>query len=186
MTSSYQSTAFQSSAGPVDTFVRQSTVPLIEDDGFTQLTKALSAVNPLLDMKMQDVIEEDVADFSIELAQKGFKKIVDEHKEKYGDKATRQLIGGSIFTQEVFDKTQAQNVATTLKPELLNLYQNKTYAFTMPDGQEVELPISHFSLDTPQYQEFLQDAANLTTQKTEGLRSKYIARYLFPYQQPYH
>tara|TARA_R100001224_G_scaffold100192_1_gene71242 strand:- start:376 stop:2814 length:2439 start_codon:yes stop_codon:yes gene_type:complete len=183
MTSSYQSTAFQSSARPVDTFVRQSTVPLIKDDAFSQLTKALSAVNPLLDMKMQDVIEEDVADFSVELAQKGFKQIVDEHKKKYGDKATRQLIGGSVFTQEVFDKTQAQNVATTLKPELLNLYQNKTYAFTQPDGQEVELPISHFSIDTPQYQEFLQDAANLTTQKTEGLKSKYIARYLFPYQQ---
>ena len=183
MTSSYQSTSFQSSARPVDTFVRQSTVPLIEEDGFSQLTKALSAVNPLLDMKLQDVIEEDVDDFSIEIAQKGFKQIVDEHKKKYGDRATRQLIGGSVFTQEVFDKTQAQNVATTLKPELLNLYQNKTYAFTQPDGQEVELPISHFSLDTPQYQEFLQDAANLTTQKTEGLRSKYIAKYLFPYQQ---
>jgi hypothetical protein len=183
MTSSYQSTSFQSSARPVDTFVRQSTVPLIEEDGFSQLTKALSAVNPLLDMKLQDVIEEDVDDFSIEIAQKGFKQIIDEHKKKYGDKATRQLIGGSVFTQEVFDKTKAQNVATTLKPELLNLYQNKTYAFTQPDGQEVELPISHFSLDTPQYQEFLQDAANLTTQKTEGLRSKYIARYLFPYQQ---
>ena len=183
MTSSYQSTSFQPSAGPVDTFVRQSTVPLIEEDGFSQLTKALSAVNPLLEMKLQDVIEEDVDDFSIEIAQKGFKQIIDEHNKKYGDKATRQLIGGSVFTQEVFDKTQAQNVATTLKPELLNLYQNKTYAFTQPDGQEVELPISHFSLDTPQYQEFLQDAANLTTQKTEGLRSKYIAKYLFPYQQ---
>ena len=183
MTSSYQSTSFQPSAGPVDTFVRQSTVPLIEEDGFSQLTKALSAVNPLLDMKLQDVIEEDVDDFSIEIAQKGFKQIIDEHNKKYGDKATRQLIGGSVFTQEVFDKTQAQNVATTLKPELLNLYQNKTYAFTQPDGQEVELPISHFSFDTPQYQEFLQDAANLTTQKTEGLRSKYIAKYLFPYQQ---
>jgi hypothetical protein len=183
MTSSYQSTSFQPSAGPVDTFVRQSTVPLIEEDGFSQLTKALSAVNPLLEMKLQDVIEEDVDDFSIEIAQKGFKQIIDEHNKKYGDKATRQLIGGSVFTQEVFDKTQAQNVATTLKPELLNLYQNKTYAFTQPDGQEVELPISHFSFDTPQYQEFLQDAANLTTQKTEGLRSKYIAKYLFPYQQ---
>ena len=183
MTSSYQAPTFQSSARPVDTFVRQSTVPLIKDDGFTQLTKALSAVNPLLDMKLQDVIEEDVADFSVELAQKGFKQVVDEHKKKYGDKATKQLIGGSIFTQEVFDKTQAQNVATTLKPELLNLYQNKTYMLTKPDGQEVELPISHFSLDTPQYQEFLQDAANLTAQKTEGLKSKYIARYLFPYQQ---
>jgi hypothetical protein len=183
MTSSYQAPTFQSSASPVDTFVRQSTVPLIKDDGFTQLTKALSAVNPLLDMKLQDVIEEDVADFSVELAQKGFKQVVDEHKKKYGDKATKQLIGGSIFTQEVFDKTQAQNVATTLKPELLNLYQNKTYMLTKPDGQEVELPISHFSLDTPQYQEFLQDAANLTAQKTEGLKSKYIARYLFPYQQ---
>ena len=183
MTSSYQAPTFQSSAGPVDTFVKQSSVPLIKDDGFTQLTKALSAVNPLLDMKLQDVIEEDVADFSVELAQKGFKQVVDEHKKKYGDKATKQLIGGSIFTQEVFDKTQAQNVATTLKPELLNLYQNKTYMLTKPDGQEVELPISHFSLDTPQYQEFLQDAANLTAQKTEGLKNKYIARYLFPYQQ---
>ena len=47
MTSSYQSTSFQSSARPVDTFVRQSTVPLIEEDGFSQLTKALSAENPL-------------------------------------------------------------------------------------------------------------------------------------------
>jgi len=82
MTSSYQSTSFQSSARPVDTFVRQSTVPLIEEDGFSQLTKALSAVNPLLDMKLQDVIEEDVDDFSIEIAQKGFKQIVDEHKKK--------------------------------------------------------------------------------------------------------
>ena len=60
MTSSFQSTSFQSSARPVDTFVRQSTVPLIEEDGFSQLTKALSAVNPVLDMFMKRTIEEAV------------------------------------------------------------------------------------------------------------------------------
>ena len=59
MTSSYQSTSFQSSARPVDTFVRQSTVPLIEEDGFSQLTKALSIVNPVLDMYMDKSIEEE-------------------------------------------------------------------------------------------------------------------------------
>ena len=62
MTSIYQSTAFQSSARPVDTFVRQSTVPLIKDDGFTQLTKALSAVNPVLDFYMKKTIEDEQAE----------------------------------------------------------------------------------------------------------------------------
>ena len=50
MTSSYQDSSFESSARPVDTFVRQSTVPLVKDDGFSQLAKALAAVNPILDM----------------------------------------------------------------------------------------------------------------------------------------
>lgn len=75
MTSSYQSTAFQSSAGPVDTFVRQSTVPLIKDDGFTQLTKALSAVNPVLDFYMKKTIEDEQAegmDIAMEESIKGF------------------------------------------------------------------------------------------------------------------
>ena len=59
MTSSYQDSSFQSSARPVDTFVRQSTVPLVKDDGFSQLAKALAAVNPILDMYTDKAIEKE-------------------------------------------------------------------------------------------------------------------------------
>ena len=102
MTSSYQAPTFQSSASPVDTFVRQSTVPLIKDDGFTQLTKALSAVNPVLDIFAKRAIEKE--------EEKGLKLAIDtvfnsgqvseeanQLRKKDGDEAARQLVGGSIF-----------------------------------------------------------------------------------------
>ena len=85
MTSSFQSTSFQSSARPVDTFVRQSTVPLIEEDGFSQLTKALSAVNPVLDMFMKRTIEEEQAegmDLAMEESINGFKDIAKDVSKK--------------------------------------------------------------------------------------------------------
>ena len=109
MTSSYQSTAFQSSARPVDTFVRQSTVPLIEDDGFTQLTKALSTVNPVLDFYMKKTIEDEQAegmDIAIEQSFEDFKETSKEIGKTKGQNAASQLIGGSIFADRAYQKTK--------------------------------------------------------------------------------
>ena len=110
MTSSYQDSSFVSSARPVDTFVRQSTVPLNEDDGFSQLAKALSAVNPILDMYTEKAIEKE--------KEKGLKQAVDRVllsgevgkeatniRKQDGDEAAKQFVGGSIFADRAYTKS---------------------------------------------------------------------------------
>jgi len=185
MTSSYQSTAFQSSASPVDTFVRPPSVQ--PKTGAEELYTALATINPglqrFIGTKIEDAIQDERADITMEIAKKGFKQIVKEHREKYGDNAANQLIGGSIFTQDEFDKRQAQNVGLNLKTDFVNLYNNKTFTFTDRNQNEVTKPITHFGIDTPQYQEFIQDVSSLTAEKTQGLSNKYLAKEFYPYQQ---
>ena len=118
MTSSFQSTSFQSSARPVDTFVRQSTVPLIEEDGFSQLTKALSAVNPVLDMFMKRTIEEEQAegmDLAIQedLNNGEFSKVVTNIRKKKGEDAANQVFS-SIFAKKAYGKQKAINAGAKI------------------------------------------------------------------------
>jgi len=185
MASSFQSTAFQGSARPVDTFVAPPSVQ--PKTGAEELASVLATINPNLQAfigrKIESEIKDQRADMTMEIAKKGFKQIVKEHRNKFGDDATNQLIGGSVFTNDEFRKRQAQNVGLNLKPDLLNLYNNKNFTFTDRNGNEVTKPLSHFGIDTPQYQEFLQDAASLTAQKTQGLSNKHLAKFYYPYQQ---
>ena len=185
MTSSFQSTAFQSSARPVDIFVAEPSV--LPKTGAEELYSALATINPALQKfigtRIESAIEDERADMTMEIAKKGFKQITKEHRERYGEEATNQLIGGSVFTQDEFDKRQAQNVGLNLKTDLATLYSNKTFNFTDRNGNEVTKPINHFAIDSPQYQEFIQDAASLTAEKTQGLSNKHLAKEFYPYQQ---
>ena len=185
MTSSYQSTAFQSSAKPVDIFVAEPSV--LPKTGAEELYSALSTINPALQKfigtRIESAITDERADMTMEIAKKGFKQITKEHRNKYGEEATNQLIGGSVFTQDEFDKRQAQNVGLNLKTDLATLYSNKTFNFTDRNGNEVTKPINHFAIDSPEYQEFIQDAASLTAEKTQGLSNKHLAKQFYPYQQ---
>ena len=157
MTSSYQSTSFQSSARPVDTFVRQSTVPLIEEDGFSQLTKALSAVNPLLDMYMKRSIEEE--------QEKGFKLAIDkvfdsgqvgkeanEIRKKDGDDAARGLVGGSIFADRVYSKAISSLYSSQLNADMQQAYQDAMIDTFDRNGNPTQRSIKEF---TPSDEEFI-------------------------------
>ena len=141
MSSSYQSTAFQSSARPVDTFVRQSTVPLIKDDGFTQLTKALSAVNPVLDFYMKKTIE-DEQEKGINIAiQEGlnsgeFGKTVTDIRKKKGEEAANQAFS-SIFAKKAYGKQKAINAGVKIDNILTSAYQRDTIDITDDDGNTV-------------------------------------------------
>ena len=186
MTNSFLSeNSFRPQASPVDTYVRPSTVA--PATGISQLAKALKGINPALqtylDFEIREEIKDEQADITMQVAQQGFKGVIKKHRDKYGDDAANQLIGGSIFTQKRFEKLQAQDLSTSLKPALENLYQNKTFEVTLPDGSVTEKPIHHFSGDSPQYQEYLQDAAALTSEKTKGISNRYLADYFFPNQQ---
>ena len=177
--------SFRPQASPVDTFVRPSTVA--PTTGFDQLVNALKTVNPSInkyfDSRIREEIVDEKADITMQVAQQGFKGVIKKHRAKYGDDAANQLIGGSIFTQNQFEKLQAEDLGQSLTPALANLYQNKTFDFTLADGTVTQKPIHHFSGNSPQYQEYLQDAAALTAEKTEGISNKYLAQYFFPYQQ---
>ena len=185
MTSSVQSTAFQSSARPVDTFVRPPSVQ--PKTGIESLAETLAAVNPNLQrfigQKIEENIEDQRADITMEIAKKGFKQITKEHRNKFGDDATNQLIGGSIFTQDEFEKRQAEHIGLTLNSDYENIYNNKVFEFTNREGKTITKPISHFSIDSPQMQEFLGEISSLTELKTQGLNNKHLANYFYPYQQ---
>ncbi len=174
MSSSYQSTAFQSSARPVDTFVRQSTVPLIKDDGFTQLTKALSAVNPVLDFYMKKTIEDEQAegmDIAIEQSFEGFKETSKEIGKTKGQNAARQLIGGSIFADRAYQKTKTQILANNLETNLATSYQT-----TQIDGKS----LSEFSIDSPEYQNWLAGEREKVVEQLGDVRSIYVAEHFLP------
>ena len=174
MTSSFQSTSFQSSARPVDTFVRQSTVPLIEEDGFTQLTKALSAVNPVLDMFMKRSIEDEQAegmDIAIEQSFEGFKETSKEIGKNKGEDAARQLIGGSIFADRAYQKTKAQILGNNFETNLSTSYQT-----TRIDGKS----LSEFSIDSPEYQNWLASEREKVVDQLSDVRSIYVAEHFLP------
>ena len=174
MTSSYQSTAFQSSARPVDTFVRQSTVPLIKDDAFSQLTKALSVVNPVLDFYMKKTIEDEQAegmDIAIEQSFKGFKETSKEIGKTKGQNAARQLIGGSIFADRAYQKTKTQILANNLDTNLSTSYQT-----TQIDGKS----LSEFSIDSPEYQNWLAGEREKVVEQLGDVRSIYVAEHFLP------
>ena len=174
MSSSYQSTAFQSSARPVDTFVRQSTVPLIEDDRFTQLTKALSAVNPVLDFYMKKTIEDEQAegmDIAIEQSFEDFKETSKEIGKTKGQNAARQLIGGSIFADRAYQKTKTQILANNLETNLATSYQT-----TQIDGKS----LSEFSIDSPEYQNWLAGEREKVVEQLGDVRSIYVAEHFLP------
>ena len=157
MTSSYQSTSFQSSARPVDTFVRQSTVPLIEEDGFSQLTKALSAVNPVLDIFAKKAIEEE--------EEKGFKLAIDkvfdsgqvgkeanEIRKKDGDDAARGLVGGSIFADRVYSKAISSLYSSQLNADMQQAYHDAMIDTFDRNGNPIQRSIKEF---TPSDEEFI-------------------------------
>ena len=174
MTSSYQSTSFQSSARPVDTFVRQSTVPLMKDDGFDELAKALSAVNPVLDFYTKKTIEDEQAkgmDIAIEESLDGFKDVTKEFKSINGEEATRQLIGGSIFADRAFQKTKAQLLGNNVESILTN-----SYSTTLINGKS----LGEYSLDSEEYQNWLSTERDKVVEKLDGIRSLYVTEHFMP------
>ena len=111
MSSSFQSTAFQSAARPVDTFVAEPSV-LPKTDA-EELATVLQTVNPNLQKFIGTQLEKTVE----EEKDKAFKmaldtvltdgtigKVADATRKEEGDEAARQLIGGSIFVDRFYDR----------------------------------------------------------------------------------
>ena len=176
MTSSYQSTAFQSSAKPVDTFVRPPSVQ--PKTGIEQLAEALQSINPniqsFLETRIKTEVEKEEAEgteLAIEDAAKNFKDISRGVKKTDGEDAARRLIGGSIFADRAYQRTKAEILGNNLKSTLSN-----SYATTQVDGRS----LNAFSLESPQFQTWLEGERTRVVDQLGDINSTYVNKYFLP------
>jgi LysM repeat protein/ribosomal 30S subunit maturation factor RimM len=176
MTNSFQSTAFQSATSPVDTFVQPVTVQ--PKSSIEELAEILQAVNPgiqtFLDSRIKNKIaeeEQEGTELAIEDAAKQFKNISRSVKKTDGEKAARQLIGGSIFADRAYQRTKAEILGNNLKSTLSN-----SYATTQVDGK----PLNTFSLQSPQFQTWLEGERSRVVDQLGDINPTYVNKYFLP------
>tara|TARA_B100001057_G_scaffold141044_1_gene140788 strand:+ start:3961 stop:6321 length:2361 start_codon:yes stop_codon:yes gene_type:complete len=176
MTSSFQSTAFQSSASPVDTFVRPPSVQPKSD--IEQLAEALKTLNPkiqsFLETRLEKAVEKEEAEgteLAIEDAAKNFKDISRGVKKADGEDAARQLIGGSIFADRAYQRTKTEILGSNLASTLSN-----SYATTQVDGKS----LNAFSLQSPQFQTWLEGERTRVVDQLGDINPTYVNKYFLP------
>ena len=186
MSSSYQSTAFQTSARPVDTFVQPSTVSLAEDDALTQLTKALSSVNPILNNFLDKQIEEEKLDGTNlaldELNNGNVSKLSNDLKKRGGKDAAQKYLGGSIFTDTAYQKSKATLTGKKLKNELENDYNTAMVESgeVDSDGNPVMVYLNTFSQDSDQYQNWKQEKIDAALASVANLNPNIVNKFFMP------
>ena len=180
MTNSYQSTAFQSSARPVDTFVAPPSVQ--PKTGIEELASALATVNPslqkIIGSQLERKKEEEIArgmQIRMEEGKKELSKVLREVNKKEGKDVARQLVGGNIFAQYGYEKRDAQLLALDTNRKAKSLYQNYKVTKTLPSGETVSIPISHYDIDSPEYQEFSQQLSSINQEYLPNIRPTLIA-----------
>lgn len=176
MTSSFQSTAFQSSARPVDTFVRPPSVQPKTD--IEQLAEALQSINPAIQSfigsRLEKAVEKEEAEgteLAIEDAAKNFKDISRGVKKADGEDAARQLIGGSIFADRAYQRTKTEILGSNLASTLSN-----SYATTQVDGKS----LNAFSLQSPQFQTWLEGERTRVVDQLGDINPTYVNKYFLP------
>ena len=149
MTNSFQSTAFQPQASPVDTFVQPVSVQ--PKSGIESLAETLAVVNPniqkFLGTKIEDAVEKE--------KQKAINDALDGNINDF--KITTELLksnelfGGNIFYDRAFRRTKTQILGGTIETKLKNSYKKTTI-----NG----LPLSNFETDTPEFQNWENNEIN--------------------------
>ena len=189
MTSSYQSTAFQSSANPVDTFVAPPQYEPISD--IENLSKILSKINPNLQKFIGTKIDEAVENerrkgtrIALDAATNSgeIKDIRKQIADSNGDEFANGLIGGSIFADDQFNKDITTLLGDEFSNQALSLYENKRVKTLTKDGREIEVPLSNFPLNSPQVQSFIGELNTLGGKLTQGLDENYILENFYPNQ----
>ena len=176
MASSFQSTAFQSSARPVDTFVAPPSVQ--PKSSVEELAEILQSINPAIQSFLETRFKKEVekeeaegAELAIEQAATNFKDISKSVKKTNGEDAARQLIGGSIFADRAYQKTKAEILGNNLASTLSN-----SYATTQIDGKS----LNSFALDSEQFQTWLSGERSKVVDQLSDINPTYVSKYFLP------
>jgi len=176
MTSSFQSTAFQSSARPVDTFVAEPSV--LPKSNLMELAETLQAINPALQkfigQKIEDKIEKDKRKatkdrIQFELDGGNVAKLSNEITKTEGRDTARRIIGGSRAYKKQYEKVGVQLEALKLGNKLENDFDTFKVDTGKVDtnGQPITKFLREFESDSPEVRTWRNNKLNNAIQALE-------------------
>ena len=172
MTSSFKSTAFQSAARPVDTFVAQPSV--LPKTGAEELADVLQTINPNLQKYIGTRLEKTVEEekdkafkmaLDTVLADGTIGKVADATRKQDGDKAARQLIGGNIFVDRFYKQYIGELYGSQLDSNAKEAYRDAEIDTFNAQGEPIKRSIRSFAPTDPEFIDWRQNYFKEQTQK---------------------
>mgnify|MGYP003114093888 FL=1 len=188
MSSSFQSTAFQSAARPVDTFVAEPSV--LPKTDLMELAETLQSINPALQkfigQKIEDRIEKEKTKFQNIAIQEDlldgvFGDTVTNVRKELGSDAADQLIGASRHGKKAYAKQKLINSMFKIDNVLERKYKNDRVDITNTDGTTTNVPLNQVSPDSAEFKTWFQGVINpFVTNIPEDTDPEILNTFLLP------
>ena len=186
-TTSFQSTAGQSSRQPVDTFVQPVTV--LPKTGIMDLAQSLATVNPVLQQYLGNVIEEEKQKGILEGQNQilgstptEINTIKKELEKKEGKRFARNFIGGNIYTQYGIEKQLAINLGNAAEAKTKKFFSEYQVNINLPNGETIQQPLSQFDVDSPQFDAAVNEFQETNLLDVKGIRPDILNQHFLPRQ----
>jgi len=186
MTSSYESTAFRSYASPIDTFVAQPSV--LPKTGAEELAEILETVNPTLQQFIGNRLLQEKAKGELE----GELKVIEADPETLKQitkalnstdkKAARQILGSSRFVRTGIERRIAINQGLAQDAKIEDFFSNYAVTKTNQEGQEISVPLSRFSVTSPEFKQAMAEYREQSVADLTGVRPEFINEFFLPRQ----
>ena len=186
MTSSYESTAFRSYASPVDTFVAQPSV--LPKTGAEELAEILETVNPTLQQFIGNRLLQEKAKGELE----GELKVIEADPETLKQitkalnstdkKAARQILGSSRFVRTGIERRIAINQGLAQDAKIEDFFSNYAVTKTNQEGQDISIPLSRFSVTSPEFKQAMAEYREQSVADLTGVRPEFVNEFFLPRQ----
>ena len=186
MTSSYESTAFRSYASPIDTFVAQPSV--LPKTGAEELAEILKTVNPTLQQFIGNRLLQEKAKGELE----GELKVIEADPETLKQitkalnstdkKAARQILGSSRFVRTGIERRIAINQGLAQDAKIEDFFSNYAVTKTNQEGQEISVPLSRFSVTSPEFKQAMAEYREQSVADLTGVRPEFVNEFFLPRQ----
>ena len=186
MTSSYESTAFKSYASPVDTFVAQPSV--LPKTSAEELAEILETVNPTLQQFIGNRLLQEKAKGELE----GELKVIEADPETLKQitkalnstdkKAARQILGSSRFVRTGIERRIAINQGLAQDAKIEDFFSNYAVTKTNQEGQDISIPLSRFSVTSPEFKQAMAEYREQSVADLTGVRPEFVNEFFLPRQ----
>ena len=186
-TTSFQSTAGESSRRPVDTFVEP--VNVLPKTGIMELAETLQSINPTLQKFVNFTIQKEKQKGILEGQNQilgstptEINKIKKELEKKEGKRFARNFVGGNIYTQYGIEKQLAINLGNAAEAKTKKFFSEYQVNINLPNGETIQQPLSQFDVDSPQFDAAVNEFQETNLLDVKGIRPDILNQHFLPRQ----